>query len=386
MHRLAAALLAAFLLLSPLSAAAKGNLAWEQWQHVPGVFDVVGPWGGSLLLATEKGLYQLDPTSGQLFPARIAPLSLAAGAEAYIALSPGLPVTGTTCSFPNQAIYILKTASPPAVLVVDLVSGGSETFASIPGVDTLSGIAFDRFGRFGNRLLVIGPHGGQTVVDAIDCNGKVSRVTDSAPRMEGGMEVAPPTFGAYGGDLIVPDEYSGEIIAVTPEGTTQVVVRNGLATGGDVGAESAGFVPAGFLRGGTAYLADRATANNAHAGTDTVLRLGSSQLLAEGVTEGDLLVANEGGGDTVVVHCAPDGGCSNLRHLGQATSAAHIEGHLLAVADNPGAAPPPLPAGKLGSTGQRGIFTYLPYGVGLVIFAAIYLYSRRRRPSRIRLP
>lgn len=386
MHRLGAALFAGFLLLSPLTAAARANLAWEQWLHVPGVFDVVGPWGGTLLLATEKGLYQVDTATGELFPARVSLPIPAVGSEAYIALSPGLPVTGTRCSFPSPALYLLKTAAPPTVLLVDLVSGASRTFVPVPGVDTLSGIAFDRFGRFGNRLLVIGPHAGRTVVDAIDCNGKVSTVTDSAPTMEGGMEVAPPSFGAYGGDLIVPDEYSGDIIAVTPEGTTQVVARNGLATGTDIGAESAGFVPAGFLKGGAAYVADRATANNAHAGTDTILRLTSAQLQAEGVTEGDLLVASEGGGGTVVVHCAPDGSCSNVRSLGQATSAAHIEGHLLAVADNPGSAPPPLPPGKLGSAAQGGLFTYLPYGVGLIIFAAIYLYSRRRRPSRIRLP
>ena len=88
------------------------------------------------------------------------------------------------------------------------------------------------------------------------------------------MEVAPPTFGAYGGDLIVPDELSGNIIAVTAEGTTQVVARSGLPSGGDIGVESAGFVPVGFLKGGAAYLADRATADNAHAGTDS--RSGSS--------------------------------------------------------------------------------------------------------------
>ena len=72
MHRLGAALFAGFLLLSPLTAAARANLAWEQWLHVPGVFDVVGPWGGTLLLATEKGLYQVDTATGELFPARVS--------------------------------------------------------------------------------------------------------------------------------------------------------------------------------------------------------------------------------------------------------------------------------------------------------------------------
>jgi hypothetical protein len=265
------------------------------------------------------------------------------------------------------------------VLAVDLVTGRFSTFAPIPGVDTLSGIAFDRFGRFGNRLLVIGPHAGNTVVDAIDCSGKVSEVTGSAPRMEGGMEVAPPTFGAYGGDLVVPDEYSGNIIAVTAEGTSQVVAPSGLPTGGDIGVESAGFVPQGFLKGGAAYLADRVTANNPHPGTDTLLRLTSSQLQAEGVNEGDLLVASEGAALTVVVHCASDGTCAGVRRLGQATAAAHGEGHLLLVAENPGPSPKPLPPGKLGAASRGGLFTYLPYAVGLLAVAVLYIFTRRRR-------
>jgi hypothetical protein len=366
--------------------AAKGNLAWEQWQPLPGVFDVTGPLpDGSLLLATGKGLYELKPATGELFPARVDLPPPLGGAEAYIALSSGLGSSAMGCSFPTHAVYVLRTESPPAVLLVDLVSGGSGTFAPIAGVDTLSGIAFDRFGRFGNRLLVIGPHAGQTVVDAIDCNGKVTVITSSAPRMEGGMEVAPPTFGAYGGDLIVPDELSGNILAVTPEGTSQVLARSGLPAGSDIGVESAGFVPRGFLQGGAAYLADRATAGNAHAGTDTLLRLTASELKAEGVAEGDLLVATEGGGATDVVRCASDASCSNVRRLGEATAAAHPEGHLLLVATNPGPTPRPLPEGKFGAASRGVLFTSLPYAVGLVVAAALYLlYSRRRRPPRTR--
>ncbi|HEY8681224.1 MAG TPA: hypothetical protein VIN01_09250 [Candidatus Dormibacteraeota bacterium] len=387
MHRLGAALAAAFLLLPSLPAEARGNLAWEQWQHVAGVFDAVGPLpDGNLLLGTSHGLYELRRTGDRLFPARVDVPALAAGAEAYLALSPGLSSSAMGCSFPMPAVYMLKTTSPPAVLGVDLISGGSATFAPITGVDTLSGIAFDTYGRFGDRLLVIGPHAGQTVVDAIDCNGKVTVVTTSAPRMEGGMEVAPPTFGAYAGDLVVPDEYSGDILAVTAEGTTRVIAHSGLPTGGDIGVESAGFVPSGFFQGGAAYLADRATANNAHAGTDTLLRLDSAALRAEGVAEGDLLVATEGGGATVVVHCASDGSCSSVRRLGQATAAAHGEGHLLVVANQPGAPPPPMAEGKLGAASGSGNLAYLPYGAAIVVLAGLYLLYSRRRRRRSRTP
>jgi hypothetical protein len=364
----------------PLSAAAQGNLVWEQWQHVPAVFDVAGPMpNGNLLVATGQGLLELAPATGAVVPARVDLPAPVGGAEAYIAFSPGLGSSAMGCSFRTPALYVLKTTSPAAVLAVDLRTGLTSILAPIAGVDTLGGIAFDRFGRFGNRLLVTGPHAGQTVVDAIDCTGKVTVITTSAPAMEGGMEVAPPTFGAYGGDLVVPDELSGNIIAVSPEGTSQVVARSGIAAGGDIGVESVAFIPRGFLQGGgTAYLADRATANNAHAGTDTLLRLSASELRAQGVGEGDLLAASEGGGVTVAIHCGADGSCSNVRVLGQAATAAHVEGHLLLVAANPGPAPSPLPQGKLGVAGRGGVFTYLPYAVGLLAAAGLYLYSRRR--------
>ncbi|MDQ6917897.1 MAG: hypothetical protein M3Z98_00930 [Candidatus Dormibacteraeota bacterium] len=376
-------MLAAFLLLQPLLAAANGNLVWERWQHLPGVFDVAGPLpDGSLLVATANGLFLLKPATAELSPAHVALTAPAGGAEDYIDFSQGLGSSEMGCSFPTPAVYVLRTASPPAVLRVDMVGGGSSTFATVGGVDTLSGIAFDRFGRFGNRLLVIGPHAGQTVVDAIDCNGKVSVITTSAPRMEGGMEVAPPGFGSYSGDLVVPDEYSGNIFAVTPEGTVRVLAASGLPVGGDIGVESAGFVPFGFFRGGAAYLADRATANNPHPGTDTLLRLRSSALQSEGVSEGDLLVATEGGGDTIVVHCPADGSCAPVRHLGQATAGAHGEGHLLLVADNPTPSPQRLPQGKLGAAREAGLLSYLPFVAGLVLVTAILLYLGRRRRSR----
>jgi hypothetical protein len=386
-HRLGAALAAAFLLVPWLPAEARGNLAWEQWQHVAGVFDVVGPLpDGNLLLATGRGLYELSPSGDRVFQARVDVPTQATGAESYIVLSPGLGSSEMGCDFPRPAVYMLKTTSPPSVLYLDLVTGGSSTLAPIAGVDTLSGIAFDTYGRFGNRLLVIGPHAGQTVVDAIDCNGKVTVVTTSAPRMEGGMEVAPSTFGPYAGDLIVPDEYSGDILAVSAEGTTRVIARSGLPTGGDIGVESAGFVPSGFFQGGAAYLADRATANNAHAGTDTLLRLASDQLRAEGVSEGDLLIATEGGGATAIVHCATDGSCGSVRRLGQATAAAHPEGHLLVVANRPGAPPPQLAEGKLGAASASANLTYLPYAAGIVLLAGVYLLYSRRRRRRSRTP
>ena len=345
------------------------------------MLDVAGPLPDqSLLLATGHGVFRLSP-DGTLSPVS-GDYTPAAGAEAYVALSSALAVAGAGCSFPNGTAYLLKPGAAPAVLALDLASGSISTLATIAGVDTLSGIAFDRTGRFGNRLLVIGPHSGATIVDAIDCRGRVAAVTTSAPRMEGGMEVAPPSFGAYGGDLVVPDERSGNIIAITPEGTSQVIARTGPPAGSDLGAESVGFVPPGFLGGGWAYLADRATPGNHHPGTDTLLRLSAAELRDQGVAEGDLLVAGEGGGTTLAVRCGADGSCSHARQIGTASGAAHVEGHLLLVADRPGVAPRPLPEGRLGAANRGGVFLFLPYAVGIVVLAGLYLLYRRRSPRR----
>jgi hypothetical protein len=39
---------------------------------------------------------------------------------------------------------------------------------------------------------------------AIDCAGGVRAITSHAPAMEGGIAVAPTSFGRYGGDLVAP--------------------------------------------------------------------------------------------------------------------------------------------------------------------------------------
>src|SRR5439155_1349731 len=90
----------------------------------------------------------------------------------------------------------------------------------------LGGIAFDTGGAFGYRILVTGTAGaGKTEVAAIDCAGTVSVITSSAPTVEGGLEIAPPSFGAFGGMLIAPDELSGNIYAIGADGTSRPVAQ-----------------------------------------------------------------------------------------------------------------------------------------------------------------
>lgn len=70
------------------------------------------------------------------------------------------------------------------------------------------------------------------------------------------------------------------------------LVVSGLLHGGDIGVESAGFVPPGFSAGDPAYLADRFSRGNSHRGTDSILRLPGQELISAGVRAGDLLIAD----------------------------------------------------------------------------------------------
>jgi hypothetical protein len=161
---------------------------------------------------------------------------------------------------------------------------------------------------------------------AIDCAGGVRTITTHAPVMEGGIAVAPASFSRYGGDLITPNELTGQVFAIGPDGTAATLAVSGLPHGGDIGVESAGFVPAGFGGGDSAYLADRLTRHNKHPGTNNILRLPGSELIKEGVRPGDLLVASEGSARTIVVRCA--GSCT-VRYIAIGPAITHAEGHIV---------------------------------------------------------
>src|SRR4029077_6718764 len=94
-----------------------------------------------------------------------------------------------------------------------------------------SAIASDTVVFFAQRLLVTGSAGaGKTELAAVDCNGGVTVLTRTAPVVEGGLAVAPIAFGAYGGQLIAPDELSGNIYAIDAHGVSTLVVKSGLPT------------------------------------------------------------------------------------------------------------------------------------------------------------
>jgi hypothetical protein len=333
-------LFATFLALAPSPASASGA-TWERWQTVPGVFDLGGPRSdGSLVVAGSANLYLADP-KGNVTPYAQGPGGYHEdpGGEAYLAVSRGARVVGAGCNFARDDAFLLRLHAPLGVERVDAAGQNTGAYVDIPGVTSLGGIAFDTSGAFDHRLLATGASGGKTVVSAIDCFGNVQVITRSAPSTEGGLAVAPEGFGSFGGDLLAPDEYTGRIYAIAPDGSVATVVRPSLPTGGDIGVESLGFVPAGFMSGGEVYYADRKTPNNAHPGTDALLRLSSAYLSAAGVRDGDLLAATEGGATLIGVHC--DATCSVITVVGTPTTS-HGEGHIVFTVDK--TAPSPIPS------------------------------------------
>jgi hypothetical protein len=374
-------LLAAAVALGPSTAFSAAVPAWEVWQPVGGVFDLGGPRSdGSLLVDGSAGLYTLTP-AGTLAPFARAVYRGQPGAELYTAVSPGLDVGQAGCVFARDDVFTLRLRAPFGVTRIDATGSEAASFADVD-ISALNGIAFDTSKLFGSRLLVTGSVNGKTTVAAIDCTGHVELITRTAPAVEGGMAVAPLNFGSFSGDLIAPDELSGTIWAIAPDGAATRVVQSGLAHGQDTGVESVSFVPSGFARGGYVYYSDRATPGNPHPGGDHVLRLSSADLVAAGVEEGDLLAATEGGASLIDVRCHPS---CQVTKLFDTPTTAHGEGHLVFVS-SVGAGSGQSPYPRLGAAVPSGASDRANMAIRiaalLAVFSVIAWFVLNRRRSR----
>jgi hypothetical protein len=249
----------------------------------------------------------------------------APGSEPYVAAARDEQVAGTRCSFRSGMIFALQPGRRPGVILIP-AHGRTRRFVSLPAGVSPDGITFDSTGHFGRRLLVTARDGGKTALLAIDCAAGIRAVTMRVPAVEGGVAVAPASFGRYGGDLIAPDEQTGRVFAIAPDGRVTQLAVSGLPHGGDIGVESAGFVPPGFGASDSAYLADRLTPGNKHPGTDSILRLPGPELIRAGVRSGDLLVATEASARTIVVRCARS--CT-VRYVAAGPAVTHAEGHIV---------------------------------------------------------
>jgi hypothetical protein len=311
--------------LLEVPAHAQAPIAWEQWQHQVGIVDMGVRGDGSLVAMVAGHLFLVSPNTGAA--TSFAPgFSADPNAEPYFVVAPDLSPADNHCAWHADDLFILDLTSPPGIAQVTS-SGATSRLATLTGVDTLGGIALDTTGHFDNTLLVTGTHdGNQTTLFAVGCDGSTSILTNSAPVVEGGIAVAPDSFGRFAGDLIAPDETSGQVWAFDPAGNVSLVVNSGLPSGGDTGVESEGFLPPGFIASsGAAYLADRGTPNNPFPGTDSILRLSASALASSGVQDGDLLVSTEGNGTTIAIRCQDT--CTVLP-ASQGPAGGHIEGHI----------------------------------------------------------
>lgn len=303
---------------APRTHQAAAIASWHEYVHSPRVLDVAGPdHAGSVIVAAAGRLFVLAAGSRALSayaPAYHSP----GGEEPYIAVAG----RANRC-FGTGTVYALRLRPPKGVVRISR-TGSTRLLARLHLPGLIDGVAFDPVGRFGHRLLVTVNDGSHTAVVAIGCHGSVQVRTRHAPRLEGGIAVAPASFGRFAGDLIVPDETGGRLFAVNPAGKVAVLARSGLPHGQDVGVESESFVPAGAHSG--ALVADRLTPGNRHPGDGALLRIGPSALRAVGVRAGDLLVATEGGALTDDVRCGPRG--CRVREVASGPVAAHLEGHI----------------------------------------------------------
>jgi hypothetical protein len=318
----AAAAICIALLASSLASAATAPGKWRAAVKVPGIVDVVGPRAdGRLVLSSTSGLYVMRPAGSPVPYARQG--YAGSRGEPYLALGGGRRVPGAGCAFQRDVIFVLDPDATPGILRVDR-SGRSNRFVDLPAGAFPSGITIDAVGSFGYRLLVTTFAAGATTVYAFDCRARRRVVATGAPHVEGGIAVAPRTFGRFGGTLVAVDEVAGRIYSFGPRGRVRLLAQPGLAAGADIGVEALGFVPAKLGRG-AAYLADLGAPSSPTTGSDALLVLAGAALSRANLRPGELIVATEAGAKTIAVHCARRCG---IRRVAEGPVAAHAEGHI----------------------------------------------------------
>jgi hypothetical protein len=320
-------------ILAFTGSAASPMLRWRPLLEVPTIVDVVGPRAdGQLVLSTRSGLFLVRPGRPAAEFARGPGGYVAAGGEPYIALASARRLPRAKCSFHRDDVFALDADSTPGVVRV-LRTGQAVRLVDLPAGALPSGIAFDLVGRFGYRLLVTTVVADKTTLYAIDCLGRPTVVARDATHVEGGVAVAPSSFGRFAGDLIAADEVSGRIFAFGPTGAVRVVAESGLPAGGDIGVEGVGFVPNQFSRTGSAYFSDLGAPGSPTEGSDSLLVLPGAALARAGVGPGDLVVATEAGARTISIRC--ERRCS-VRRIAAGPTATHGEGHITFVPGSTG--------------------------------------------------
>src|SRR5215208_6436741 len=221
---IAVAVLASAALVAPLADAAT-TAHWRPFAHLPGTIDLTPPrLDGRVVVATRGRLGLLRPGRAMVpFSRRPGGYATAPpgpeGNEAYIALTAARRVPGAGCGFLRDEVVAIEPMGGVGVVRVS-PSGRARRLVDLPAGELPSGIVFDSAGAFGHRILVTANTADRTKANlyAVDCRGRVSTVAAGIPRVEGGILIAPPSFGRFARQLIAPDEISGQIFALSPRG------------------------------------------------------------------------------------------------------------------------------------------------------------------------
>jgi hypothetical protein len=317
---------AALLALTLVPPAADGRATWTVAVPAPGVVDVTAPRGDGQQVVAAGGTLSLL-NGGTLTPFARGPGGYSTGTgEPYLALSNGRTLRRSHCAFAGGDVFALEPGDQPSVVHIT-AAGQAQSFAALPAGSFASGIAFDATGDFGFRLLVTALVGSAADLVAIDCRGRARTLAETPSiHIEGGMAVAPRSFGRFGGRLIAPDELGGGIIAFDKHGHAKPIAASGLPAGPDIGVESVGFIPLDAKASATALVADHGGQAEPHPGSDALLGVKLGALLRAGARRGDLLAATEGGALTIAVRC--DRRC-HVRRIADGPAVAHAEGHIV---------------------------------------------------------
>jgi hypothetical protein len=205
---------------------------WVRFRHLAGVVDIAGPRGDGSFAVAAGGRLFVWSQAGVLKPFARGPggYVTATGPEPYITIAGNDRVAETGCSFRAGTIFALQPRGRPGIIAIG-PGGRAGRFASLPRTLTPTGITFDTTGHFGHALLVAARGRAATAVLAIGCTGRARAITAHAPAIEGGIAVAPASFGRYGGDLVAAGEASGRIFAVAPDGAVVTLAASGLPSG-----------------------------------------------------------------------------------------------------------------------------------------------------------
>ena len=167
----------------------------------------------------------------------------------------------------------------------------ADVWADLPSAGLWGGLAFDKTGTFGGRLVAADVNG---KIFLADSGAGVTQLVDLAARMGvamrlEGLAVAPSSFGPLGGQIIVgvegtgdDDPQSGKVYAVDANGTPTLLADIGYC------AENIAFVPAS---GGTLYHTQLSFERERD---NKLLVASASQFVARA---GRMLVTNEMSGD-----------------------------------------------------------------------------------------